>query len=49
MGKESKLNILSLPGATDAEPQMTVSKKLQVSYYEGEGVEGLPYYDILSR
>jgi len=28
---------------------MSVSRKLQVSHYDGEGIEGLPYYDILTK
>ena len=49
MVKEPNLNIINLPSAPEMENSMNISRKLQVSYYEGEGIEGLPYYDILNK
>jgi len=40
---------LPIPAATEIETTMSVSRKLQVSHYDGEGIEGLPYYDILTK
>lgn len=49
MNKDSSLNILSIPPATDVDTTINASRKTQISHYEGEGIEGLPYYDILSK
>ena len=49
MAKEPNLNILPLPSAPQMDMSLNMSRKLQVSMYEGEGIEGLPYYDILNK
>ena len=39
MSKET-VNVVAMPSATELEPSLTMSRRLQVGYYEGEGIEG---------
>ena len=49
MVNEPGANVMALSSAAEVDNTINVSRKQQISVYEGEGIEGLPYYDILNK